>query len=336
MSKTTSQVAIHVIALLSLLIALKLAEDIAVPILFAIVIGTVLSPLADISDRYALPRSLTAMVTVLCTVAILIIAILALEPFVSDAMARAPAFWSELEELIKRLQSVIRGIDEGIAVAIDPSENATENTGVNIPTAADALLSAPSYVAQLVIFIGTLYFFLFARADVYAWLGRVVTSIDEDTLRNAEKSVSCYFLTITIINACFAGLVTVVLHLIGVPSPVLWGVVAFFANFVLYLGPAMVAIALLICGIIVFDGPISFAPAAAFLILNMTEGQFVTPSLVGHRMSINPLLVFISLVFWLWMWGPVGGIIAIPLLVWCLTVYNEMRRVADENQHRQL
>jgi predicted PurR-regulated permease PerM len=134
--------------------------------------------------------------------------------------------------------------------------------------------------------------------------------------------VSSYFLAITFVNAGFGTLVTLAMLVLGMPQPILWGIATFLLNFILYLGPALVAAALLIVGIVSFDGAYSFVPVAVFVMLNMVEAQFVTPSVVGQQMSLNPLLVFLSLVLWLWLWGPVGGLVAIPLLVWVLIILN--------------
>ena len=111
----------------------------------------------------------------------------------------------------------------------------------------------------------------------------------------------------------------------------LWGLAAFLLNFVLYLGPVVFAFALFIGGIVQFEGAISFLPAALYVAMNLTEGQFVTPALVGRHMKVNPLLVFLSLVFWLWLWGPIGGVVAIPFLVWTLFLVGELR----DPTHRQ-
>jgi predicted PurR-regulated permease PerM len=106
-------------------------------------------------------------------------------------------------------------------------------------------------------------------------------------------------------------------------------------NFILYLGPACVAVALLVAGIVVFDGPTVLLPPALFVGLNLLEGQFVTPMLVGRHMSVNPLLVFLSLVFWLWLWGPLGGFIAIPLLIWSLAIAGQLGHPEPHPRLRQ-
>ena len=97
----------------------------------------------------------------------------------------------------------------------------------------------------------------------------------------------------------------------------------------------VLALALLIADLITFDGAYGFLPAALYLAMNATEGQFVTFVLVGRSMSVNPLLIFFSLVFWLWLWGPVGGFIAIPRLIWFTVVTKTMldpsRREGEEH-----
>ena len=144
--------------------------------------------------------------------------------------------------------------------------------------------------------------------------------LTRDDLDQAERKVAKYFLTITTINGVFGIIVGTVMSLLGVPSPVFWGLLAFLLNFIVYLGPIMLAGTLLITGIVVFDGAYSVLPAAVYMSMNAIEGQFVTPALVGKQMAVSPLLVFLSLTFWLWLWGPIGGIIAIPLMIWTITI----------------
>ena len=194
-----------------------------------------------------------------------------------------------------------------------------------MPSMMDAVLYAPSVAAQVLIFVGALFFFLLSRVEVYDYLSqhRILSSRPRDTsliLLAAERRVSRYFLTITVINAGFGTIIGTVMALLGMPSPIVWGVLAFLMNFILYLGPITLAGILVIAGSITFDGLYAFAPAALFISINAMEGQFVTPSLVGRQLAVSPLLVFLSLIFWLWLWGPIGGFVAIPLLVWLIAV----------------
>jgi predicted PurR-regulated permease PerM len=104
------------------------------------------------------------------------------------------------------------------------------------------------------------------------------------------------------------------------PGPYVWGIVAGALNFILYIGPAVFAVAALLGGLLAFDGATAALPAVLYVCINGLEGNFVTPTLIGRNMQVNPLLVFLSLVFWLWMWGPIGGVVAIPLVLYGLAV----------------
>lgn len=302
---------------------LKYAQNIFGPMMLALVLGVVLSPISDMWDRVGAPKALAAFTTMaIGLVSVLTIAFF-LEPYVTSAIEQGPFIWYELRTMINEVQAMLRGLDEiseSVANAIGPDKADPESGGVKVPTVADAVVNAPHYAAQLMVFVGTLYFFLLARTDIYQWVGQSSSRLDEADLSYAETQVARYFLTISMINASFGILVAVAMGLLEMPSPILWGLAAFLVNYILYLGPALLGLALGLTGIVAFDGAFSFVPAAVYLTMNATEGQFVTPSLIGKSMSVNPLLVFLSLVIWLWLWGPLGGFIAIPLLIWCLIV----------------
>ena len=103
---------------------------------------------------------------------------------------------------------------------------------------------------------------------------------------------------------------------LGVPSPLLWGVLAALLNYVVYLGPAFMTAILFLVGLSLGGTLLEIAtPAIVFLTLNLIEANLVTPNIIGRRMTLNPFIVFLSLAFWLWIWGPVGGFIAVPALL---------------------
>ncbi|MEO1563423.1 MAG: AI-2E family transporter [Pseudomonadota bacterium] len=313
------------IAVILAFATLELAQDFFAPLLTALVFGVILSPLSDLFSRVGLRPSLSSLITV--SVSLILVACLAflLEPYIAEAIEKAPVIWFELRGTVDGIRSMISGLNEiaeDVAQAVEPdtAPAPAEAPGVDVPSITDALFYAPQYLAQFMIFIGVLYFFLMTRKEIYHWLGTTVSSVASSDFAYAERQVARYFLTITAINASFGILIAIVMQVFSMPAPVLWGIMAFLLNYILYLGPIALAGTLLVTGLVVFDGPISFAPAAVYLAINATEGQFVTPALVGHQMSVNPLLVFVSLVFWLWLWGPIGGIIAIPLLIWSISI----------------
>ncbi|RMA43081.1 AI-2E family transporter [Rhodophyticola porphyridii] len=326
---------VWILAAFAVVAALKLASAILAPILLALVMGVVLSPVTRRIDRLGAPRALSAFLALFASILFLLALFVLLEPLLSNAIRRAPIIWEELREIVSNIRYALRGLDQvsaEVATALNDSPQAATGTGdaaeeeIALPSITDALFLAPGFAAAVMIFVGTLYFFLLARREVYDWISSSPSfPLTTSDMLEAEREVSRYFLTITVINGCFGLLVTGVMLLLGMPYAPLWGFVAFLVNFILYLGPAVFALALLLGGLIAFEGPMSFAPAAAYLLMNMTEGQFVTPALVGRQMSVNPLMVFLSLVCWLWLWGPIGGVIAIPLLVWGMVLFKRGR-----------
>jgi len=177
------------------------------------------------------------------------------------------------------------------------------------------------------VFSGTLFFFLLTRDDIYSALPQYRVA-----LKTADQAVSYYFVTITLINIGLGTALCCALILIGLPNPVLWGAAACLANFVLYLGPLTIAFSLLMAGLVSFSSAYALVAPACFLMLNAMEAQFVTPALVGKRLNVNPLIVFLSIVFGLWLWGPLGGIVALPVVVWvyALVAAQSKRGIASE------
>ncbi len=319
-----------VIAACGLVWFLQTAEHVMAPLLLALVLGVVISPATDKIEGLGVKRSISAFLALIATLAAIVALGLLLGPVISDAIEMAPRMRGELREIAVSMRPALESVtdlQETIeqTLATGDASSAPKEEPVAVPNLMDAIWYAPGLAAQAMIFIGTFYFFLLSRNDIYRYVHLDDTNVDTAALRRAEGEVSRYFMTITAINATFGCLIGLVMTVLGMPSPVLWGLAAFLVNYVLYLGPAALACALLLAGFIVFDGLASILPAAIYLGLNATEGQFVTPGLVGKHMSINPLLVFVSLVFWLWLWGPLGGIIAIPLLVWGLRIQQAIK-----------
>ncbi len=322
--------ALVTLAFIAVFTALRLTADIFAPLALGLVLGVVLSPISTWLSRIGTPRVVGALAVMVFALVVLAGILLFIGPIVSRLLVQAPQIWREILDSVREFQGVLRGISdasEEVAKAIGSEPNGDAAEPTRVPSLTDALFAAPAFAAQLLIFVGTLFFFVLSREEIYDWItDRLTASHDimELRLEEADRLVSRYFLTISVINIFFGAAVAAAMALIGMPAPLLWGVVATLMNFILYLGPAVVAFTLFVAGIVVFDGPQVLAPMAAFVALNITEGQFVTPMLVGRHMSVNPLLVFLSLVFWLWLWGPLGGVIAIPILIWCLAITGQL------------
>ena len=192
---------------------------------------------------------------------------------------------------------------------------------------------APALASQIMIFVGTLFFFQLSRRYLYEFLEDRLSGhgpFHEGRFLAAERVVSRYFLTISMINGSYAVVFSILMSLIGLPSPILWGIAAGLLNFVLYLGPLAMFLGLLLSGILHFEGAMSLVPALIYLTINVLESQFVTPALLGVALAISPLAIFLSLVVFLWLWGPLGGIVAIPLMIWVAVLAGEVGTLEED------
>jgi predicted PurR-regulated permease PerM len=119
---------------------------------------------------------------------------------------------------------------------------------------------------------------------------------------------------------------------VGLPHPFLWGMLAAVLNFIPYLGAAIVIATLFVVGLMVFSA-FSHALIAPLAYLGITalQGELITPALIGHRLTINPFLVFLSIVCWTWMWGPVGAFLAVPILLCAMVAVRRLSTGAVEN-----
>ena len=144
-----------------------------------------------------------------------------------------------------------------------------------------------------------------------------------DLIRSIQKDISRYIGTVTLINFGLGLVVGSVFFLFGVEDPFLWGAIAAVLNFAPYLGPLISMICFAVITYVQFDSAsFTFIIISTYLLINMLESQFVTPTLLGKRFNLNPLVIFIWLILWGWIWGSMGMLIGVPLLV-CLSTLLE-------------
>jgi predicted PurR-regulated permease PerM len=131
-----------------------------------------------------------------------------------------------------------------------------------------------------------------------------------------EQEVSSYLFTIAIINCGLGAAVAAVLYLFDVPHPVILGVVAMVLNFIPYLGALATFLVITATTLLSFDSlEMPALVGTVFLILTIAEGQIITPLILGRRLALNPLMVFVSIAFWFWLWGVMGALMAVPILI---------------------
>jgi predicted PurR-regulated permease PerM len=310
--------------------AVYVARPIVLPTVLALMLKLLLQPGVRLLQRLHLPRSLAA----LCMLIALFASIVSLGTALSGpAQAWAEKLPSGIPRLQERL-SFVRGPIETLNRFLADAENFAHvmtHQG-NAPLTPAPAPAPPSALAQA-LFSGTadfasgffttivLLFFLLVSGDLF--LRRFVEILPRFrdkrqavmVSQQVESDIAAYLLTVTIMNGAVGVATAGVMWLCGLGTPVLWGVLAFMLNYMPILGPATCLVVLLLAGLLSIDwlwG--ALLPAAGFLLIHLIEGQFVTPMLIARRFTLNPVVVMMSLLFWYWMWGVPGAILAVPML----------------------
>ena len=180
----------------------------------------------------------------------------------------------------------------------------------------------------------TVILLFFLLASEYWMLSRTVEAIPRrrtralvlSGVRCAQVEISQFLGALALINLVVGTATGLAMCALGLENPVLWGSLAAGLNFIPYIGPLLMCGLLLVAGLLTFDGAGLLAPAAAFLAIHAVESNFVTPWFVGRRLSLSPVSVFLSVMFWGWLWGIAGAVIAVPLLVGVRSVCKRNRR----------
>jgi predicted PurR-regulated permease PerM len=305
--------------------ALYFGRDFLLPVSLAFLFGLVLSPVVRVLKRRRIPEWMTAILLVVVLGAGIASSIYFLSGPVSEWIDDAPRIGREVRNKI----SILREPVEAVAEATEQVEEFTETQdpeALRVVLSEPGLLSraasgAPELAAQIGVMLVLLLFLLSSGDMFYEKLVKSLPTLSDKKLgvriaRTVEREVSRYLLTITLINAGLGVAVGTGMFLIGMPNPVLWGVIAALLNFIPYIG-ALLGVALVaLIAFVTFD-TIWMALLAPFIYLTCTtiEGQIVTPLILGRRLEMNTVAIFLAIAFWGWLWGIAGALIAVPLLV---------------------
>ena len=313
-------------------IAFKMAS-VVVPVVLAWVVAMVLLPVVNGLERRGLSRALTSIVLVILLIAGIMVIVGVLTVPLTYWVGRASELGALLKERLQTLGNPLAFFDEvGSALSQvtggGKSASAVNLSSSNIVTVILSVLTP--VVSETLIFLVALVFNLIYHRDIQSGMLLLFQNDSarqkaKDILKDIQVNTTIYFGTLTVVNICLGIATTVLTWLVGLPHPFLWGTLAAALNFIPYLGAAIVISTLFVVGLIVFSA-LSKAVIAPLAYLGITalEGQLITPTLIGHRLTINPFLVFLSIAFWTWMWGPVGTFLAVPILLCAMVA---MRRL---------
>jgi predicted PurR-regulated permease PerM len=304
--------------------AVYFARDLFLPIMIGLLVALTLSPIVRWLARFGIPEVVSAVVLILGAAGVLGLAAYVLSGPISEMLSDLPRLGHEVRfkldsllDTLKAAQDATKGVEQMTSVTDGTQKVAIEQPGL-LSLAAGTLasflsLSAAGLVlAMFVLASGSLFYEkLVAALPTFSDKRRAVKAA-----RDVERQISRYFLTITLINGCLGLCIGSALYLIGFSNAVLWGVLAFCLNFLPFVGSLIGAAGVAAFGLIASDNLFSgLLPAAVYLSLTILEGQFLTPMILGKRLELNTVSVFLTVLIWSWLWSIPGALMAVPFLV---------------------
>jgi predicted PurR-regulated permease PerM len=208
--------------------------------------------------------------------------------------------------------------------------------GANTPNVVLPVVAFVTPAAgELLLFFATLMFFLVGQNELRKHAVSLFGNRDTKLrflriMKDIERNLAGYLTVVTLINAALGTVTAIGAGFIGLPNPAIFGLLAAVLNYVPYVGPAAMILILFGVGLVTFPslGHAFIAPIG-LIALTTAEGHFVTPTIMGRRLTLNPLVVFLALAFWTWMWGPVGAFLATPLSIIGLVIVNHLFPTED-------
>jgi predicted PurR-regulated permease PerM len=317
-------VALTGLFILAIFYTIYFLRAVLLPIVLAWLLSYLLRPILRALSRIKIPPLLGAVFILLALLSLVTLGVSALAGPASGWLAKAP---SGLQELQHKLMPMKRSIAEiskagGEIEKLATPDSATK-TAVEVkrhPITETLYMRTPEFVSSVVLLVILLFFLLAYDGVFIAKLIKLLPTMSDKKravaiAQDIESQVSRYLFTVTIINCCLGLAVGTTVGLLGLPNPVMWGVMVAVLNFVPYLGALSGIIFMTIGAILSFDslGYALIFPAV-YLAFGTLEGNLITPWVMGRSLTLNPVLILLSLVFWGWMWGIAGVILAVPIL----------------------
>jgi predicted PurR-regulated permease PerM len=320
---------------LSVFATLYLASPIILPVVLAFVLKLLLQPAVRLLQRVHLPRPVGALLTVLlawhargcCR------RLVSASGGLGDEVARGHTSLGSAPRSSKKSHpGVAKGHSTGRG---SRGQSCTE--GSTIAVRPDLGLSGALFTGTREV-LGGLFttvlvlYFLLVAGDIF--LRRAVEILPTfsnkrqavDISQQVEEDISASLVTITAMNAAVGVATAVAMYLCGLGDPLLWGAAAFLLNYIPILGPLLGIVIFLLAGMLSFDSLWwALLPPALYFGIHLLEGETLTPMLLARRFTLNPVLVILSLVFWFWMWGVPGAILAVPLLAFLKIICDRLR-----------
>ena len=332
-------VAVTGMFVMAIFYTLYFTGEIAIPLAFAVLFKLLLQPGVRLLGRLRVPQPLGALAMIVLLFALLGGGGYLLAGPATAWLERAPQSLPRLEQHLRVFKQPIQQVQEAtkqVEQLTQPQEpGETKPVAVKGPSLVDYLFSGTRRMLSGLGITVLMLFFLLTSGELFMRrLVEILPSFQDkkravEMSHEVEENISAYLVTISIMNALVGVAAGLAMWAIGIPDPILWGTLAFILNYVLILGPLTGIGLFFLVGLMSFDTLWqALLPPAAYLTIHVIEGEWVTPMLVARRFTLNPVLVIGSLIFWDWMWGIPGALLAVPMLAVFKIVCDRVRPLA--------
>jgi predicted PurR-regulated permease PerM len=326
LSRVQTSWELKVISFLAIVVGIAVAQSLLFPILLSFFLYLLFNPVNDLLIRCKFPKVVSAAIIVLGLLGLISYGISSIMGPASDWIDKAPANFRIVENKItvlkesfakiikvaRRAQEVSEVTQEDNTLQITPESVSIGYSLFNLTTNAIFLI----FTILVILFFLLIYFRSLIQNIEKVLFNRRKIHEDNKFVVNLKNKVSHYMLLFTLICAGLGAAVAFMMWILGLPSPFLWGIMAMFLTYIPYVGHIVGIVVITFVSLVSFDSWLHIiTPPFFYMFLAVTEGQIITPILLGNRLNLNPLIVFLNIFFWGWIWGISGIVISVPLLV---------------------
>ncbi len=330
------------LALLAILYTFYFATDLFLPIFIALFLSTILRPLVRHLCRIGLPASLAAALVLTVVIGTSVSATVNLSQPATEWVNRLPS-------LEREIRSKLWQVTESIEQAKQATEKIQKIAEVKDgkPPKSEVVVKGPSLLdkafastwltfVQILIVIPLTFFFLSqdstqTRRAISRIPWRAHQRSVEDLIDAVQQTVTRYLQISALIYLSLGIVTAILLYLLNMPNPVLWGALAALLGFIPYVGPMIVFCCISVVSLVTFDSWWQIgAPPLAYGLLTIVEGSFITPAILGRQLTISPIAIFLSMLVWTWVWGIPGALLSVPILVVMLTALRHLILIARD------
>jgi predicted PurR-regulated permease PerM len=317
---------------LALPFALRAGAEFFMPVTAALVIAIALVPVLEWLERRRIPSMLASFICVLLFLTVANVAVISILLPLVEWVRLLPQNIGKIRQTLAPLFEVyanFQGFIDDVVTQFGRTPAAQAQTvTVETPNSMLSILATSAPFAVIQMFFGILVIFFFLAGWTRMRKATITTRASFDgamttarAIQQVVSATSTYLGTITVINMGLGLTVALILNFLDMPTPLMWGGIVAVLNYIPYLGPIASALLLALGGLIVYNEPwLAVLPATCFIVLHLLEANLITPSIIGRRLTINPLLILVALSFWAWVWGTTGALLAVPILIILKTI----------------